>query len=236
MGTLFKKLIFNKSAASFKKGHELDDGMSSTSSAFTCASITESEYETPHGCLTIRTQEESLRVPATSTFRPQHSKASVHFSTVQVRVYPTILSDQPQCTAGPPIGIGWDHDASLATIWEIDDHQRHVNPLNINRQTKFAKKALALSSWRRERILLSHGYSQAALDAASDAAETIRQQRQRSLEQGHSSPSPTPRSVVAFLFKSSGKARDWAESAKISREASPHKNQQQARKLTDQLY
>lgn len=242
MGKLWKRITSKKTAAPSKE-RELDDGMSSISTAFTCASITESECEeTPvHGCLTIRTQEESLRVSSTpmrtsaSSSQNKASMASVQFSTVQVRVYPTILSDdQPQCTSGPPIGIGWEHDASLTTLWDVEEHQHYANPLNVNRQSKLAKKALVLSSWRRERILLSHGYSQAALDAAANAAEVVRQQRQTTLEQGDSSSSSVLAPVMTYLFKSSIKAASSVESVKAATKSNTDKNQ--SRKLTDQLY
>lgn len=237
MGKLLKRITSKKTAAPSKQ-RELDDGMISISTTFTCASITESECEeTPvHGCLTIRTQEKSLRVstPIRTSASSQNkaSMASVQFSTVQVRVYPTILSDQPQCTSGPPIGIGWEHDASLTTLWDVEEHQYYANPLNVNRQSKIAKRSLVLSSWRRERILLSHGYSQAELDAAANAAEVVRQQRQISLEQGDSSSSVLA-PVMTYLFKSSTKASN-VESVKTATKSNTDKNQ--SRKLADQLY
>jgi len=56
-------------------------------------------------CLVVRTQEESLSTSVIST--SSNREHSVSFSKLQIREYEIQLVNNPACTGGPPIGIGW---------------------------------------------------------------------------------------------------------------------------------
>ena len=56
-------------------------------------------------CLSVRTLEESLSSSILST--NSNKDLSVTFSKLQIREYQIQLVNNPACTGGPPIGIGW---------------------------------------------------------------------------------------------------------------------------------
>jgi hypothetical protein len=68
--------------------------------------------------------------------------AVVSFSTIELRLYERVLSDNPACSTGPSIGIGWSyHDASVTL--GIDEYEisregqgRSVTELHLSRSTR----------------------------------------------------------------------------------------------------
>jgi hypothetical protein len=77
-------------------------------------------------------------------------KKSVRFSHIQIREFERVVSDNPSCTSGPPIGIGWKHGRT---------HIVDVNSYERIRQIRKKPSRLILSREEREALLLNWGAS-----------------------------------------------------------------------------
>ena len=62
--------------------------------------------------------------------QPYHSSKSDHspgktvaFARVEIRYYERILGDNPSCTAGPPMSIGWRYDPSQTVVFGVDEYE-----------------------------------------------------------------------------------------------------------------
>jgi len=93
-------------------------------------------------------------------------------SSVSIREYETILADNPACTEGPSIGIGWKYYiADRPTSLEYMDSlpKRH-------------KSELILSSRDRKSMLLNLGYSSQEIAASIRSANKTRHQRKTTVQ------------------------------------------------------
>lgn len=52
----------------------------------------------------------------------RHCDRAVSFSCVHVREYSRILGDHPCCSAGPPLGLGWDVESK--TSFDFEDYEK----------------------------------------------------------------------------------------------------------------
>lgn len=78
---------------------------------------------------------------------------SVSFSTIEIRHYDRILGDNPSCSCGPPLSIGWDHDESSTIVDTVDDYE-------YSRTTRRrGHKELTIPRSERQKLLLKLGYS-----------------------------------------------------------------------------
>lgn len=78
--------------------------------------------------------------------------SSVSFSTVEIRHYDRILGDNPSCSCGPPLSIGWYHDESSTIVDTVDDYE-------YSRTTRRGHKELTIPKSERQKLLLKLGYS-----------------------------------------------------------------------------
>lgn len=81
------------------------------------------------------------------------SKKSVSFSCVEVREYNVTLGDNPACSAGPPISLGWTYKDE-----ERQDLYAHEAKRYIKRRRR-KKKDLRLSANLRKKILKELGFT-----------------------------------------------------------------------------
>jgi len=99
--------------------------------------------------------------------REKSSKTKVTFSTLQIRTYETVLGDNPSCTGGPPLSIGWrynpDHYDST-----VDEYERKQDELYGGPEIRPLDIDLVLHRSERESILMKMGYTQ------QDLAEAVR--------------------------------------------------------------
>lgn len=93
------------------------------------------------------------------------NKKSVNFGTLQIRTYETILGDNPSCSAGPSLGLGWRYDPTHFSA-TVDDYERHQAELYGNVECR--PEDLVLHRFEREAILLNTGYTR------QDLAESVR--------------------------------------------------------------
>lgn len=95
------------------------------------------------------------------TSRQPKKKKSVSFSSLQVRTYETILGDNPSCSTGPALGLGWRYDPSHLNA-SVDEYERR------HKQSDSQPVDLVLHRYEREAILLNTGYTR------HDLADSVR--------------------------------------------------------------
>ena len=73
----------------------------------------------------IISQESSRSSPSppTTTVSP-----AVTFDHVEIRVYNIVVGDNPSCSHGPPISLGWEYDEELQDV-PLEDYEQHRNGL-----------------------------------------------------------------------------------------------------------
>lgn len=105
-------------------------------------------------------------IDANTTSVKKGGEKRVTFSYLRVRTYETIMGDNPSCTAGPPLGLGWRYDPS-EILMSVDDHGRHLARLRFA-GLKVCPEDLVLHRSEREATLLKLGYT------GQDIAESVR--------------------------------------------------------------
>lgn len=113
----------------------------------------------------LQTYNESIAEKMMSYEHPPDK--AVRFGTVELRVFPITLGDNPACTHGPPITIEWDHVAAETMpvdVWES------------NRQRRRCGEQLKLQ-WLQRRIILKDDVSEADILRANQEIRNIHQQR-----------------------------------------------------------
>mmetsp|Transcript_14200 Transcript_14200/g.30330 ORF Transcript_14200/g.30330 Transcript_14200/m.30330 type:complete len:870 (+) Transcript_14200:422-3031(+) len=98
------------------------------------------------------------------------SKKRVSFSHLQIRTYETILGDNPSCSGGPSLGLGWRYDPRqyTATVDEYEAHQSRLYDCPDGTPYVCRPEDLVLHRSEREAILLNTGYTR------QDLAESVR--------------------------------------------------------------
>ena len=90
-----------------------------------------------------------------------------------IREYPIELGDNPACSAGAPIQIGWDpQDISL----------RNLEVYEYCRQDRRRGKQLVLSVPRRAQLLMEAGYSIEQIGTATYEVEVVQKSRAETLQ------------------------------------------------------
>jgi hypothetical protein len=92
-------------------------------------------------------------------------KRLVDFSTVQIRFYERIMCENPACTSGPSVGIGWNY-ADEEILAEIGQYESSRD------WSKRSGIELCMSRERREKMLRDWGYTDR--DIASGVRELNR--------------------------------------------------------------
>jgi hypothetical protein len=111
-------------------------------------------------------QKTPIQEPPTSYPHRPPPKKTVSFHNLEIRTYETILGDNPSCSTGPSLGLGWRYDPSHFQS-TIDEYERHQS----QRQQGYEDprpEDLVLHRYEREAILLSTGYTR------QDLAESVR--------------------------------------------------------------
>jgi hypothetical protein len=105
--------------------------------------------------------------------RQQKKQKRVTFSTVQIRHYPIILCDHPFCSAGPPVGLGWEYE-----VMPEMDLKRYDRLRKGERRTNM--KQLILSPTQRNELMDRIGVSLNDRRVAEREVKKI--QRNRAME------------------------------------------------------
>jgi len=139
-----------------------------------------SDYPYPghqKGCLTIKTQRESLACPCIQSppCDDPASRNAVRFDTVEFRVYDLILSDHPATTSGPPLGIGWRYDPRNTLVADIETYEAHRDAPESRR----TKAELLIPAQIREDMLREFGYSRNEMRAVAKSIQKDQEQRRK---------------------------------------------------------
>mmetsp|Transcript_18666 Transcript_18666/g.26292 ORF Transcript_18666/g.26292 Transcript_18666/m.26292 type:complete len:792 (-) Transcript_18666:551-2926(-) len=104
---------------------------------------------------------------------PQTRETKVRFNLIEIREYERILGDNPSCSSGPSVSIGWNYEkASLKRI-PVDDYEYY----RITRGS--ADEELVLTRQERVQILMDLGYTRAEIaDAIRQNIRTKNKRRQ----------------------------------------------------------
>mmetsp|Transcript_14023 Transcript_14023/g.17665 ORF Transcript_14023/g.17665 Transcript_14023/m.17665 type:complete len:244 (+) Transcript_14023:123-854(+) len=96
------------------------------------------------------------------------SRRCVKMGEIEIRTYPVILGDHPECSAGPPVTIDWDY--SRRQILNLDEYES-------SRRCK--RSNLVISYYDRKKLLKSFfRYSDREIDEAISEVNRIKRQRQ----------------------------------------------------------
>lgn len=88
--------------------------------------------------------------------------SSVSFSTIEIRSYERVLGDNPSCSHGPAVSIGWQYEPDPITV-QLDEYEYYRS------DDRLDGTALVLSRSEREDLLRELGYSRSAI---ADAVRT----------------------------------------------------------------
>ena len=99
--------------------------------------------------------------------RDKSLKKKVSFSQLQIRTYETILGDNPSCTGGPSLSLGWRYSPEHFHS-SVDEYERKQDELYGGPEIRPLDIDLVLHRSEREAILLKMGYNQ------QDLAEAVR--------------------------------------------------------------
>lgn len=109
---------------------------------------------------TASTTQQSIADEAeTNGANAKEEKKSVKFGNVNVRTYETIIGDNPACSSGPSLGIGWRYDPNHVNL-PVDtyesSHQAAVDEENNRRYLR--PRELVIDRKERQEMLKSLGY------------------------------------------------------------------------------
>merc|ERR1719469_956146 len=111
---------------------------------------------------------------ASSVQRPTVQRR-VSFSNIEIRSYPLILGDNPECRFGPPTALHWNFiDKEIRAIDDVDPAQVWVV------KDEPPKKTQPLSFLQRKRILIASGFTKQEIVEAIQRVKMIRKQRRQS--------------------------------------------------------
>jgi hypothetical protein len=97
----------------------------------------------------------------------------VSFGDIEIREYPYVLGDNPACSSGAPLTIGWK--AQQAYTLDVDVYE-------FSRKGERKRKTPKVSVQKRAQILLSSGYSLEQIGASVMLVDEIKKMRADSLK------------------------------------------------------
>ena len=126
---------------------------------------------------------------STDSSMSRNSRKSVHFGSVQIRQYDRVLGDNPGCSIGCPMSLGWNYtalDAISLDQFEDDRINRPRRQLNMT------------SNMRRNILHYQLGYSHQEIDAVEEEIKTIKSQREKSKKSTNSGKDFVRAAFIAF--------------------------------------
>jgi len=116
---------------------------------------------------------------ATETAREQqksHNKPEIKFGTVDVRYYERILGDNPACSSGPSLSIGWFYTTNTKhQNIPVNEYEYYRIPIRME------SCQLVLPRTKRESMLQEMGYSRQEIAEAVRMNNKIKNQRNQTV-------------------------------------------------------
>ena len=142
---------------------------------------TSSTHHSPHGTIIVETDDFSdLRDTqphffssrnSTSIFSPKSNRTrKINFSTVEVRQYERILGDNPSCSSGAPVSIGWKFFQERTLCLPVDEYEYYHGHFR-------DECDMVLDRQERETLLYELGYSEK--DLAKVVRENVKMKKNR---------------------------------------------------------
>lgn len=124
-----------------------------------------------------RSLKESLQYITKKSENLIRSKKSVSFKNLEIREYRRVLGDNPSCSAGPPMSIGWEHSLDDVII-AIDEYEEQ-NPY------RRAPSELLLPRMVREKMLKEEGFTRKEMNSAAKHGLLHKNSRRKSVSRLH---------------------------------------------------
>ena len=102
----------------------------------------------------------------------------VSFGDITIREYPMELGDNPACSCGVPITIGWEPQSTCVQSLEVYEFRRQRAG-----ERRKSRKRLLMSVQKRGQLLLKAGYSLEAMAAALLEVQRVKKLRTENLSQ-----------------------------------------------------
>lgn len=103
----------------------------------------------------------------------ERKRLVVSFASIEVRVYPIILGDNPSVEAGAPVTIDWDFtDSGVTSVHKFEKDRRF---------SRRNQEDLQLSPYQRSTILRRAGYSRTEIHRVIKDVKNTQRQRKASL-------------------------------------------------------
>lgn len=115
--------------------------------------------------------------PLRSILVPQSQQnrcRQVQFSTIEIRAYERILGDNPSCSTGPSVSIGWNYDKDKTTMHLIDEYE-------YRRTRRRDMSEMTLSREERFQLLVSLGYSRKEISTAVRLNMKLKKKRRQTV-------------------------------------------------------
>lgn len=100
---------------------------------------------------------------------------SLDFSRVYIREYEVVPGENPSCTSGPPLELGWAHGTTLDFC--IDKFE------GVREGRRRLQAQMRMPADARRGLLLQHGSSQKMIREATKACAAVRKQRVQTIEE-----------------------------------------------------
>lgn len=114
------------------------------------------------------------RQPLPPQAPPLSRSSRVKFSVLEIRSYERILGDNPSCSSGPSVGIGWRYDVESFTMG-VDRYERGRMPYRLEGPD------IILSREEREELLADMGYNRGQIADAVRANVRSKNQRRQTI-------------------------------------------------------
>ena len=98
----------------------------------------------------------------------------VTFGNLTIHEHPLELGDNPACSSGAPLTIGWKAQSSSTRNLDLYEYMRG--------ERRHGRKQLVIPVQDRAHLLLSSGYSLATIADATLSVEEVKKQRYESLK------------------------------------------------------
>lgn len=129
--------------------------------------------ERPQSCVPgrsiLKPSEPSSSTAGTSTSSGQPAKRrEVSFHSIEIRHHMMILGDNPACSIGPPVQLGWEHE---------HEEKHDLDIYEVERRPRRKLRHLVLSYYRRKDILLQSGYNENDMRSVERQLGKLKRQR-----------------------------------------------------------
>ena len=131
---------------------------------------------TEQGCSDSKTPGESQEQFSSSSCCSSSSRKSVRFEKVEIREYNIVLGDNPSCSNGPPVSLGWYYDKDQQQQMPLDTYEQKRDGY------RRASHEMKVPGYMRHDILREWDVPNREIMKAQIQCEIIQKQRSRTFQ------------------------------------------------------